>query len=63
MNDGKVMPNGRPNDHIAIGDGSFPMDLIGLIKKSGFKGPTIFELGFADAQKSLQRIKQQYPDI
>ena len=63
MNDGKVMANGRPNDHIAIGDGSFPMDLIGLIKKSDFRGPTVFELGFADAQKSLQRIKQQYPDL
>ena len=63
MNDGKFMADGRPNDHIAIGDGSFPMDLIGLIKKFNFKGPTVFELGFADGQKSLQRIKQQYPNL
>ena len=26
LNDGKILENGRPNDHIAIGDGSFPMD-------------------------------------
>ncbi len=57
LNDAKFV-KGRPNDHIAIGDGNFPMDAIGKIKKHGFKGPLVFELTFADAEKSLKRIKQ-----
>lgn len=63
LNDGKIMQNGRPNDHIALGDGSFPMDVLGIIKKRGFDGPMVFELTFASARKSLQRIKQHYPDL
>lgn len=63
LNDGKIMQNGRPNDHIALGDGNFPMDILGIIKKRGFNCPIVFELTFADAQKSLQRIKQHYPDL
>lgn len=63
LNDGRFMEDGRPNDHIAVGDGSFPMDSIGEIEKTGFKGPAVFELSFADARKSLQRIKQHYPEL
>ncbi|MHA1323437.1 MAG: cobamide remodeling phosphodiesterase CbiR [Candidatus Helarchaeota archaeon] len=63
LNDGIIMANGIPNDHIAIGDGSFPLDLIDLIIQDGFQGPAVFELPFAAAQKSLQRIRAQYPSL
>ena len=61
LNDGKIMEDGRPNDHIAVGDGSFPMDIMGRIKD--FKGPLVFELTFTDAETSLKRIKQNYPNL
>jgi endonuclease IV len=63
LNDGKIMPDGRPNDHIAIGDGSFPMDVLERIIQSGFQGPTVFELPFAEAAKSLQRIRARYSQL
>ncbi|MDD1777926.1 MAG: sugar phosphate isomerase/epimerase [Candidatus Helarchaeota archaeon] len=63
LNDGKFMEDGRPNDHLALGDGSFPMDIIGQIKKKRFQGPLVFELTFADAKRSLNLIYQQYPDL
>jgi sugar phosphate isomerase/epimerase len=63
LNDGKIMEDGRPNDHLALGDGSFPMDIIGQIQKKNFQGPLVFELTFADAKKSLNRIQQKYPDL
>ena len=63
LNDGKFMEDGRPNDHIALGDGNFPMDIIGQIQRKRFQGPLVFELTFADAKRSLNRIYQQYPDL
>ncbi len=63
LNDGKFLANGRPNDHIAIGDGNFPIEIIEKIIKSGFKGPLVFELTFADAEKSLKRLKTHYPTL
>jgi sugar phosphate isomerase/epimerase len=63
LNDGKFMEDGRPNDHLALGDGSFPMDIIGQIKRKDFQGPLVFELTFTDAKKSLNRIYQKYPDL
>ena len=63
LNDGKFMENGRPNDHIALGDGNFPFDILQKIVNSGFNGPVVFELTFADAKKSLQRINQHYPNL
>ncbi|MFX1297542.1 MAG: cobamide remodeling phosphodiesterase CbiR [Promethearchaeota archaeon] len=63
LNDGKIMANGRPNDHIAVGDGSFPMKVLEIIKERGFEGPAVFELTLAAAEKSLHRIRQHYPDL
>ncbi|MHA1298515.1 MAG: cobamide remodeling phosphodiesterase CbiR [Candidatus Helarchaeota archaeon] len=62
LNDAKII-KGRPNDHIAIGDGNFPITAIQTIINNGFKGPCVFELTFADAEKSLNLIKKHYPNL
>ncbi|MFX1451183.1 MAG: cobamide remodeling phosphodiesterase CbiR [Promethearchaeota archaeon] len=62
LNDGHIV-DGRPDDHIAIGDGSFPIDAIGLFRDKGFNGPLVFELTFKDALKSVKIIKDNYPDL
>lgn len=63
LNGGKIMPDGRANDHIALCDCQFPMDTIGTILKTGFAGPVVFELGLQDAQKSLECIQRSYPSV
>ncbi|MHA1381244.1 MAG: cobamide remodeling phosphodiesterase CbiR [Candidatus Helarchaeota archaeon] len=62
LNDAKIL-DGRPNDHIAIGDGNFPIDEIQTIIDSEFNGPLVFELTFRDAEKSLNIIKKNYPNL
>lgn len=62
LNDGHIV-DGKPIDHIAIGDGDFPIDAIDKIRENGFNGPLVFELTLERAEKSLKFIKENYSDL
>ena len=51
------------NDHLALGEGSLPIEFLRVLHEKDFQGPIVFELTFDEAKRSLEFIKKHVPEI